>query len=131
MKLIGAGLPRTGTLSQKAAMEILGMDPCHHMVSVFMDLEESKLWKQAFEGSLTPDKILDAYPAAEERTAYAREIAAKYTLPGAVLLPVTIPMVVERGPAQAAYDEATDVILGHLAEGRDAAESINSALSGN
>jgi precorrin-2/cobalt-factor-2 C20-methyltransferase len=62
-----------------------------------------------------------AYPAAEEGTAFAREIASKYILPGAILLPVTIPMMVERGPAQAAYDEATDTILGHLAEGRDAA----------
>lgn len=62
-----------------------------------------------------------AYPAAEEGTAFAREIASRYILPGAILLPVTIPMTVERGPAQAAYDAATDTILDHLREGRDAA----------
>ena len=31
LQVIGAGLPRTGTSSLKAAMEILGFDPCHHM----------------------------------------------------------------------------------------------------
>lgn len=31
LKVIGAGLPRTGTTSLKAALEILGFDPCHHM----------------------------------------------------------------------------------------------------
>ena len=32
LKVIGAGLPRSGTTSLKAAMEILGFEPCHHMV---------------------------------------------------------------------------------------------------
>ena len=31
LQIIGAGLPRTGTSSLKAALEILGFDPCHHM----------------------------------------------------------------------------------------------------
>ncbi len=29
MRLIGAGLPRTGTLSQKVALEMLGLAPCY------------------------------------------------------------------------------------------------------
>lgn len=62
-----------------------------------------------------------AYPSTGDDAAFAREIASRYILPGAILLPVTIPMTVERGPAQAAYDAATDTILAHLAEGRDAA----------
>ncbi|KAI4255265.1 MAG: hypothetical protein L6R42_006823 [Xanthoria sp. 1 TBL-2021] len=33
LQVIGAGLPRTGTTSLKAALEILGFDPCHHMVT--------------------------------------------------------------------------------------------------
>ena len=32
LQVIGAGLPRCGTTSLKAALEILGFDPCHHMV---------------------------------------------------------------------------------------------------
>ena len=31
LQVIGAGLPRSGTTSLKAALEILGFDPCHHM----------------------------------------------------------------------------------------------------
>ncbi|KAK5218458.1 hypothetical protein LTR47_011730 [Exophiala xenobiotica] len=33
IQVIGVGLPRTGTSSLQAALEILGYSPCHHMVS--------------------------------------------------------------------------------------------------
>lgn len=64
MRLIGAGLPRTATLSQKAALEMLGLTPCHHMVSVFADLPQAALWRRAFEGDLSPAEILKDNPAA-------------------------------------------------------------------
>jgi hypothetical protein len=50
MKLIGAGLPRTGTLSQKVALEVLGYGPCYHMVNVLGDLSEAPKWRRAVEG---------------------------------------------------------------------------------
>ncbi len=62
-----------------------------------------------------------AYPSTGEAAGFARDIAAQYILPGAIMLPVTIPMTVERGPAQAAYDAATVTVLEHLAAGRDVA----------
>ena len=31
LQIIGAGLPRSGTTSLKAALEMLGFDPCNHM----------------------------------------------------------------------------------------------------
>jgi precorrin-2/cobalt-factor-2 C20-methyltransferase len=62
-----------------------------------------------------------AYPSTGEGAAFARDIASRYILPGAILLPVTIPMTAERGPAQAEYEGAVDAVLAHLAEGRDAA----------
>lgn len=34
MKLIGAGFGRTGTMSIKAALEMLGYGPCYHMIEV-------------------------------------------------------------------------------------------------
>jgi hypothetical protein len=64
MRLIGAGLPRTATLSQKAALEMLGLTPCHHMVSVFADLPQAEQWRRAFEGDLSPAEILEGHPAA-------------------------------------------------------------------
>jgi hypothetical protein len=50
MKLIGAGLPRTGTLSQKVALEVLGYGPCYHMVNVLGDLSEAPKWRRALDG---------------------------------------------------------------------------------
>jgi precorrin-2/cobalt-factor-2 C20-methyltransferase len=62
-----------------------------------------------------------AYPATGEESAFAREIAADYIEPDAILMPVTIPMAIERGPAQAAYDGAAALILDHLARDRNVA----------
>lgn len=49
VKIIGAGLPRTATLTQKAALEMLGAGPCYHMVSVLTDLSLVHRWKDALD----------------------------------------------------------------------------------
>ena len=59
MKLIGAGLPRTGTLSQKVALEMLGLAPCYHMVNVLADLEKVQQWRRALEGDGQWDEIFE------------------------------------------------------------------------
>ena len=61
MRLIGAGLPRTGTLSQKVALEMLGLSPCYHMVSVLADLEQAPLWDRAVKGENVWDEIFGGY----------------------------------------------------------------------
>ena len=43
MTLIGAGLPRTGTLTQKVAVEQLGFGPAYHWVNVIADLDQVEL----------------------------------------------------------------------------------------
>jgi hypothetical protein len=63
MKLIGAGLPRTGTLSQKIALEMLGLAPCYHMVNVLTDLEETARWRRAVDGDLSPAEIFEGFEA--------------------------------------------------------------------
>jgi hypothetical protein len=50
LKVIGAGLGRTGTLTLKAALEQLGFGPCHHMVEVFAHMEQADFWRRAAEG---------------------------------------------------------------------------------
>ncbi len=50
IELIGAGLPRTGTLTQKLALEELGLSPCYHWVNVLADLDEVELWTRALDG---------------------------------------------------------------------------------
>jgi hypothetical protein len=57
MKLIGAGLPRTATLSQKIALEMLGVGPCYHMVNVTGDLDRVARWSRAFAGDADWDDI--------------------------------------------------------------------------
>ncbi|MDQ6816708.1 MAG: hypothetical protein M3018_04780 [Actinomycetota bacterium] len=61
MKLIGAGLPRTGTLSQKVALEILGVGPCYHMVNVLGDLDLAPLWRRALDGDADWAEIFDGF----------------------------------------------------------------------
>lgn len=61
MKLIGAGLPRTGTMTQKIALEMLGLGPCYHMVTVLGDLEQAALWDQALDGAAPWSEIFDGF----------------------------------------------------------------------
>jgi hypothetical protein len=62
MKLIGAGMPRTGTLTQKAALEQLGLGPCFHWVNVLGDLpHQVPLWNGALDGTVQLPTILDGF----------------------------------------------------------------------
>ena len=47
LKVIGAGLGRTGTLSLHAALERLGFAPCEHMTNCFAHPERFALWLEA------------------------------------------------------------------------------------
>jgi hypothetical protein len=57
MKVIGAGLPRTGTLSQKLALEQLGFGPAYHWVNLIADLDSVELWRRAFDGEQIWEEI--------------------------------------------------------------------------
>jgi len=61
MKLIGAGLPRTGTLTQKLALEELGLGPCYHWVNVLADLDQVELWDRALDGQAPWDEVFDGH----------------------------------------------------------------------
>ena len=63
MRLIGAGLPRTGTLSQKVALEMLGLAPCYHMVNVLADLDEARPWRRALDGEQPWQEVFDGFEA--------------------------------------------------------------------
>jgi len=60
MKLIGAGLPRTATSSQKVAMDVLGITPCYHMQNVFADLDEGPRWHAALTSTEALEEIVDS-----------------------------------------------------------------------
>jgi hypothetical protein len=61
MKLIGAGLPRTATLSQKVALEMLGLGPCYHMVNVLGDLDLAPRWRRALDGELPVQELFEGF----------------------------------------------------------------------
>jgi hypothetical protein len=57
IELIGAGLPRTGTLTQKVALEQLGLAPCYHWVDLLADLDQLELWNRAMDGEARWEEI--------------------------------------------------------------------------
>jgi hypothetical protein len=50
LKVIGAGLPRTATWSQKLALNQLGLGPCYHMSEALEHPEHWPLWESAGRG---------------------------------------------------------------------------------
>lgn len=62
-----------------------------------------------------------AYPAPLEGESMARRIAAPHIPAGKIEIPIRMPMVQARFPAQEVYDRAAEEIGAHLAAGRDVA----------
>lgn len=64
LKVIGAGLGRTGTNSLKLALERLLGEPCYHMIEVFGHPEHVPLWHAAALGETVDwSAIFDGYAA--------------------------------------------------------------------
>ena len=61
MRVIGAGLPRTGTLTQKLALEQLGFGPSYHWVNIIADLDQVELWHRALDGEDVLGQIFAGY----------------------------------------------------------------------
>ncbi len=61
LKLIGAGLGRTGTVSLKLALEQLGHGPCYHMTELFLHPEHAPQWVRAADGHPDWDGLLAGY----------------------------------------------------------------------
>lgn len=81
LKLIGAGLGRTGTLSLKVALEQLGYGPCYHMAEVLMQIDTAPgLWLRANEGRPDWDRIFDGFTSTVDYPAciFWKELADYY-----------------------------------------------------
>jgi Sulfotransferase domain len=52
LRLIGAGLGRTGTTSLKAALEVVLGGRCYHMLEVRERAADADVWGDAYEGRL-------------------------------------------------------------------------------
>jgi Sulfotransferase domain len=110
MKVIGAGLPRTGTLSQKVALEMLGFGPCYHMVNVLTDLPLTEQWADAIDEQADWDAIFGEHESTVDwpGSFFYRELAEVHP-EAKVVLSVRDPEAWEKSM----LDTIWDVIYGH------------------
>jgi hypothetical protein len=104
---VGAGLPRTATLSLKYGLERLLGGRCYHMHEVFGHLEDVPVWRAAIQGdepdwgAFPPECVAAVdWPA----SAFWRELAEEN--PGASIILST------RASAQAWWESVDETILG-------------------
>ena len=87
MRIVGAGLGRTGTNSLKLALERLLGAPCYHMVEVFEHMDHVPTWHAAIRGEAVDwSPVLGGYEAIVDWPGAAvwRELASAY--PDALVL---------------------------------------------
>jgi hypothetical protein len=81
VKIIGAGVGRTGTYSLKLAINQLGFGPCHHMEEVLLNMpSQVPLWAAAVEGKADWDAIYRGYLSAVDwpTAGFFRELNEAY-----------------------------------------------------
>ena len=81
LKVIGSGFGRTGTMSTKIALELLGFGPCHHMEAVASNQPvQLPLWQAALQGKADWEAIYTGFNSAVDwpTARYFRELHAVY-----------------------------------------------------
>jgi hypothetical protein len=120
MQVIGAGLPRTGTLTQKLALEKLGFAPCYHWVNLISDLNAVEQWHRALDGEDVLEEIFGGYEATVDWPGgfFYRELAERH--PDAkVLLSVRDPEAWENSYRQTIWNFTRgDSLISHLSDAR-------------
>ena len=110
LRVVGAGLGRTGTHSLKLALEQLLGAPCYHMIEVFEHPEHIAWWQQAADGDMPDwDVVFEGYDAAVDWpvASFWREISEAY--PDALIL------LSERDP-DSWWKSANDTIFNFVKE---------------
>ena len=106
LRLVGAGLGRTGTHSLKLALERLLGSPCYHMIEVFGRPDDIPVWQRAIDGD-PPDwaEFLRDYRAAVDWpvAAFWRELADAY--------PDALVLLSRRSSADAWWKSASETIF--------------------
>jgi hypothetical protein len=97
-------MPRTGTLTQKIALEMLGFGPCYHMVDVLADLDQARLWQAALDGESPWREIFGGFGSTVDWPGgyFYRELIDTYP-EAKVLLSVRDPQQWERSVRQTVW----------------------------
>jgi hypothetical protein len=106
LRVVGAGVGRTGTESLKLALERLLGAPCYHMLEVLQHPEVSRYWAAAGRGEMPDwDEVFAGYAACVDwpAAAFWPEICAAYDHAVVVLS--------TRATAQEWYDSAGSTIF--------------------
>lgn len=118
LRVVGAGLGRTGTHSLKLALEQLLGGPCYHMVEVFGHPEHVPVWHDAALGKPTDwDKLFEGYVATVDWPGASvwKDIADHY--------PDAIVLLSVRQSADAWWKSAHDTIFEGISRGAVAQEN--------
>ncbi|AQZ64317.1 unnamed protein product [[Actinomadura] parvosata subsp. kistnae] len=81
LTVIGAGFPRTGTSSMKAALERLGFGPCFHMYTILTEPARSHDWARLADSDEADwGKLFDGFRSTQDWPAsfFWRELAQAY-----------------------------------------------------
>ena len=109
LRIVGAGLGRTGTNSLKLALERLIGEPCYHMIEVFGHPEHVPMWAAAGRGEPVDWHALFAgYGATVDwpSATFWREVAEAF--------PDALVLLSVRDSAAAWWRSADDTIFAHL-----------------
>ncbi|MCG5218552.1 sulfotransferase family protein [Streptosporangium sp. KLBMP 9127] len=67
LRVIGAGFPRTGTSSMKAALERLGFGPCYHMFNILSDGRQVDRWLPLASGAPVDwDQVFEGFGSSQD-----------------------------------------------------------------
>lgn len=120
MQLIGAGLPRTGTSSQRDALQYLLGSPVYHMSEAFAHPEHVPTWAAALSGQPPQwEEFLGEYAAGVDTpfSSCWRDLAAAY--PDAPVL------LSHRGSAETWYRSMEPTVLARAREAWNATDDRN------
>jgi hypothetical protein len=125
LRVVGAGLGRTGTHSLKLALEQLLGGPCYHMLEVFGRPDDVPRWQRAVDGDPGPwDELFRDYTAAVDWPAAAWWKPISEAYPDAIIL------LSSRSSADAWYTSANDTIFGVMRRGGPPDEAWNRMVTG-
>jgi len=111
LRVVGAGIGRTGTHSLQLALQQLLGGPCYHMVEVFGRPDDVPRWQRAFDGDPGPwDDIMGNYVASVDWPAGAFWEPLSEAYPDSIILLST------RKSADAWYESAINTIFAVMDE---------------